>query len=940
MWFKSKLQHPDPAVRQAHVEQIDVDQDVFVTVLQDDPHPDVRAAALGRIGQLDALQQAATSDDDDRVRKLASGRMQALVAGQVQGSPLDTRMEFLRQTSDSRLVRFIARSGVEPELRKLAVTRLVGSNSDDQVRDLLCEIAVGDTVQEIRESAVQPIVDQQHLERVAEHARGRDKKIYRLVRERLDRIEAQQAAAQGLQECCDAIEQLSSGEFSEDGKSEQLRLENLVAQWQTHHDVVEDIDSGLVARFEEGRSAVAQRLAKLHELASQRDAVMTELRAHLDDDVSSPVADLTRRWHDLGTATAAQQRQFDQLVRQVAEHDSRRDRDQSRAVTRRRIIEDMRRAAAGELLTKADLTRLEDRWAKSKAPEDATVEAELEAEYSALRQSLASRLEKQAAALESDIDSVTSLLDQYHAALEDGKLGEAVPLHDKAVSLMARLDLPDTQHKKLQQRLRDGEPRMTELKRWRHWGTDRKREELCEKAVALGDSDMKIPDIARAVREYREQWKALDKSDGPAGKKLWHRFDSACEKAYEPCQALFNQQKEQRAANMEQRVAICEELERLAGETDWEQPAWRDIAEKTRDLQQRWHKAGPVDRRQKNKIQKRYDGAQAVLDEHLGTMRKREIERREKLIERVESLAEEPDSRNHVQVAKQAQRDWKPLVQAGRRREQQLWKRFRAACDAVFEKRKETFAAADAERAHNLAEKKAVLGQVTEMQAELKQVLAGSAGTAELAAASRKKVKQLSAGWRRIGAVPRDKQAIDKEFGKSCSSLLDLCGQLDKHIARQAMEQMRETAQRLDELERQVAAGASVDAEAVTAVVQLADGFDADFRQRARSVAEAAQGDDGAVAKVTAGLEDNLEKKRRLCLEMEIAANIESPDEFSEERMQYRVTQLSESLSGNRQTLDPGELEKSWYCSGAVPADQREALEQRFRRALEALSSH
>ena len=54
--------------------------------------------------------------------------------------------------------------------------------------------------------------------------------------------------------------------------------------------------------------------------------------------------------------------------------------------------------------------------------------------------------------------------------------------------------------------------------------------------------------------------------------------------------------------------------------------------------------------------------------------------------------------------------------------------------------------------------------------------------------------------------------------------------------------------------------------------------------------------------------------------------------------MQYRVKQLSESLSGNRQRLGPAELERLWYETGPVLETDKAVLGKRFYRALESLS--
>ncbi|MEL7451510.1 MAG: DUF349 domain-containing protein, partial [Pseudomonadota bacterium] len=96
--------------------------------------------------------------------------------------------------------------------------------------------------------------------------------------------------------------------------------------------------------------------------------------------------------------------------------------------------------------------------------------------------------------------------------------------------------------------------------------------------------------------------------------------------------------------------------------------------------------------------------------------------------------------------------------------------------------------------------------------------------------------------------------------------------------------------------------------------------------------------DDGARKKLAASLAGNLEQKLRICLDLEIAADIESPAEFAEARMQHRVQQLSAALSsgGGSTGKSARALIDEWYATGPVESAEHDALEARFKRALEA----
>ncbi|NNF66339.1 MAG: hypothetical protein HKM98_02405, partial [Gammaproteobacteria bacterium] len=126
MLFKSKLEHTDPDVRRQYVEEMAADDSQLLQVAQSDPHPEVRASAVTRIIDLQVVLQLSQKDAEERIRNLATARLQSLMSGSENPAPsLDTRLGFLDGAADQRLIRFVARSAREPELRKVAVNRLL-----------------------------------------------------------------------------------------------------------------------------------------------------------------------------------------------------------------------------------------------------------------------------------------------------------------------------------------------------------------------------------------------------------------------------------------------------------------------------------------------------------------------------------------------------------------------------------------------------------------------------------------------------------------------------------------------------------------------------------------------------------------------------------------------------------------------------------------------
>lgn len=938
MWFKSKTQHADPEVRRKYVEQLPAGDASLLSAALEDPHPDVRCAAVERLDDLEVLQNLSAADSDPQIRARATARLQTILSGSCSDSlPLQQRGEFLAACDDPRLLAYVARSGDEPQLRKQAMHRLLdGDGAAPGLGAVLCDIAADDPVSELREAAAKAIVAEDELATLVQRSRGRDKTVYRLAQKKLERIRARAAARADLERCVAETEALLARDTDAELAAAETRLAALDSDWQAATGVLEDsVDAALRTRYEIARDACAARFGAARALKRRRDEILTALQAHVDGKGNDEVAELSRRWHDLGEPQPSEARQFDRLMHAAHEIDSQRDREEQRAERCQALIDAAAGALEGEELSAGDIASLEAQWRTLPLPEDSAVRQPLQAAFEAAVQKLRGRLERQQGELAREEQRIVALLDRYEEALTGGQLRDALSAHDKAASALGKLEAPAAVRKPLEERLRAFEPRMAELRRWRHWGTARARESLCVRAEELIGSALKPPAVAREVRAIRDEWQKLDKADGAASKPLWERFDAACEKAYAPCEAFFAEQKQQREANMALRVTLCEKLEQIAQQTDWDNPPWRDLANALRDTQREWHRGGPVDRRQKKKIDKRFRAANKAIEVHLDARRQAEIERREALIATVEGIPENADLRDAIRIAKNAQRDWKPLVQADRKTERQLWTRFRTACDAIFERRKSQIEAADQERAHHLAEKKAVCDQIEQLIAQV-----GQDEQATAPAEARRQLNRLRSGWQRIGPVPRDEQrAIDQRFRGACESLGRLCDEADEREAQAQLEAMREMARRCDAFEHALSAGEELDPVAVEdAIGACAGNRDmAPLAQRLERIGQAAGGDARAREQVVRSLEDNLAQRRQICLEMEVAANIDSPPEYQQERMSWRVNQLSASLSGSRERRDAAALQRAWFETGAVPASEQAALEARFERALQAL---
>jgi Domain of Unknown Function (DUF349) len=126
---------------------------------------------------------------------------------------------------------------------------------------------------------------------------------------------------------------------------------------------------------------------------------------------------------------------------------------------------------------------------------------------------------------------------------------------------------------------------------------------LCERAEALADSTDWVRTAAE-MQGLQAEWKKIGPVSRGREKAVWERFRAACDKFFTRRQEDLKRRKEEWAANLAKKEALCEKAEALADSTDWE-----DAAAQLKRLQSEWKTIGPVRKSKSEAVWQRFRGA-------------------------------------------------------------------------------------------------------------------------------------------------------------------------------------------------------------------------------------------------------------------------------------------------------------------------------------------
>jgi hypothetical protein len=775
---------------------------------------------------------------------------------------------------------------------------------------------------ELRLAAAEFVHTEHQLERVHGAMRNTDRRVAKLMQSRLDAIRHHQAELRRGQAALEHAQALLN---------DQLLTPNHVAELDRSWAVIAAPE--LAAAFDAARAELAQRLerqvqlqramidrvAALKGLAGQGlDAA--ELGARLEHMAQEQAAALAAPEHaSLPRALAAE---FAAEHARLSGSLAAIEKGQAALAAREAALAEWQAQPPAALNADA----LRRAWQHLPAPPPGPAGAELQARLDALIASLpqAPRKPKQAAPASpvaaavaparGDARRFLDTLAALEAALQQGSLGTAADL-DKALKEAKGEGKGLRLNAEQSERLAHARAEFKRLSDWARWGGNVSREELIKAVEQLPPQQLSMSELARKVGSMRDRWKALDSLSGAAPKTLWERFDAACTAAYAPAAAHFRHLSDERHANAERGQALVaeavEEVARLeAGAADW-----KHTAATVNRLRQAWSHLGATDRKDKKRLDQQFADALNTLQAPLEAQRKAETGKREELIEQAAAL--DPHDRHALDALRDLQHRWQEQARAlplERKAEQALWQRFRAACDDLFERRKESAHAADAERRAHEAAKEAICAR---LEAAAPDATPASAG---------KLLREAAAEWHAAGPVPRAHEArIEKRYHAAMALVQHHAG-IARRAAGQALaDALREQLHLVQELEAAVASRAG-------------DGAaEADWAGRwaALPAPDAVYGQalkarfDAALAALSAGreayaktLEDNRARLLQEVLRLEIAAGVDSGAEFARERLKLQVEVLQSQLkSGHKAAGHAGELRE--LCALPALADAR-----------------
>jgi hypothetical protein len=533
-------------------------------------------------------------------------------------------------------------------------------------------------------------------------------------------------------------------------------------------------------------------------------------------------------------------------------------------------------------------------------------------------------------------ENTLNLLKLLKDALDEGRSHEALPAWDKIQG-----NISNTSGKSkavLRIKANQFKNKLNDLRDWKTFAVTEKKKELIKQMQRLAKSRMHASDRSRYITAMHKEWKSLDLSD--QNETLWKEFKQFSDQAYEPCKVYFKERKQLMASNLRKRREICVQLEKYLAELNEQTVNISQLNKLLIATEKEWEIYAPVEQSKIKSLQKRYYG---VL-KHLRRLRKisqrNNTRKKLELIAQAQKLVTVEDEQKAMNEAKQLQQSWKKIGPTSYKDDKKYWESFRSACDKIFAA--QTQAAAALKETLERADK--ILAKVAKSLDSLLELDDDSFRVA------RSEFQDLTQQF--FDSLSPE---VRKRRGKIINRFNNIKKKIDaryKTLPNKKYQQLKDSilakAQLLEVFEQKLlnskdqikftqiknslnkssweSIKTSVNTEYdLTLQSRLQQLLDAESRESLLKLARIAEQD-----------------VRRLCIELEVRANIETPKEDQAMRMQIQLEQLKNGF-GQRK---PNQKENARYamgaelhgfCIGPVEDIAQNQLPQRLARAIKKL---
>ncbi len=279
-------------------------------------------------------------------------------------------------------------------------------------------------------------------------------------------------------------------------------------------------------------------------------------------------------------------------------------------------------------------------------------------------------------------------------------------------------------------------------------------------------------DVMKAFRELQLLHRVWKEEIGPVDREhreaIWNEFSEITKQMHDKREGLYAEARAKESDNLAVKNEIISQIIALGNEKIDSHSGWQAQIQKMEALREAFFKAGKVPAEVTEETWANFKNAVRAFNANKNVFYKdikheqnENLNKKLALVEKAKSLQDSSDFAATTPIMKKIQDDWKKIGHVPRKYSDSVWKDFKDACNAYFDRMHEARNAETSEEVEAFEKKKAFLE-------ELKSFTLTGEHKADLDA-----IKAHIATWKTFGKVPFNRRHIEGKFNKILDALFE-----------------------------------------------------------------------------------------------------------------------------------------------------------------------
>lgn len=218
--------------------------------------------------------------------------------------------------------------------------------------------------------------------------------------------------------------------------------------------------------------------------------------------------------------------------------------------------------------------------------------------------------------------------------------------------------------------------------------------ELCKQAESL-DALENLNEAIKRLNELHEEYKHIGPIPKEVQEETWQRFKAASDLVYAKRKDYVSHLKEELGENYEKKIKIAEKIAEYANYSSDNIGEWNSKTKELLAIQKEWEAVGAMPKDQAKAVNKKFWGDfksffhnKSAFFKTLDSQREDNLKKKQELVEKAIELQSSEDWNETANAYKTLQREWKEIGPVPGKEREKIYKKFKAACDEFFNKKR------------------------------------------------------------------------------------------------------------------------------------------------------------------------------------------------------------------------------------------------------------